>query len=343
MKTYLRNALLFRPNWLFVTIFILLFSAGCKKIPDYLPSLHITTVASGLAGPMGCETDANGNIWVAEPGTANNDGKVVLVKPTGEKYDAIVNLSSIHNAVSGEIEGPAHMLLDNGILYVLAGDYLYSVNVSGFMPGDTPIDAASLPFEDIGSFVLSYPFKNDANDTHPYNLTKGPDGDIYIAEAGANAILHRKGKNDYSVLAEIPGIANPLPIDPPQIQSVPTGIIYDGRNFLVTTLLGFPFPSGYARIYKVSMNGDVSIYQQGLTSLVDISEGNYLGHLALQFATFGPKGFEPNTGALVWANGKTVRPLATKLNMPVGLKQVNRFTWYITSMGDGTLLKAAYY
>ena len=291
---------------------------------------------------MGLETDKNGNIWVCETGTANNDGKVVVIKPTGEVYDAIVNLASINNALSGEVEGPAHLLLDNGTLYVLAGNYLYAVNVSYFKPGDSPINAAKLPYEDIGSFSLSYPWVNNAHDTHPYNLTKGPDGDLYISDAGANAIIHRKSAGNYSVL-EIPGIANPLPIGPPQIQAVPTSILYDGHDFLVTTLLGFPFPGGHALVYKVSRSGGVSVYQDGFTSLVDIAEGNSLEHIVLQFATFGEQGFEPNTGALVWANGRTPRQLAGGLNMPVGLKQVNQRSWYITSLGDGTLLKAAYY
>lgn len=343
MKTSLTNSRLI-PVWFSLTcIALLFFSAGCKKIHDYLPTLHITTVVSGLAAPMGLETDANGNIWVCETGTAANDGKVVVVKPGGEMYDAIVNLSSINNALSGEIEGPAHLLLDNGMLYVLAGNYLYTIDVSHFMPGDTPIDASTLSYEDIGSFVLSYPFVNNAHDTHPYNLTKGPGGDLYITDAGANAILHRKGANQYSVLAEVPGIANPTPVGPPEIQSVPTSIMYDGHDFLVTTLLGFPFPTGSALIYKVSMSGNVSVYQQGLTSLVDMAEGNFFEHLVLQHAVFGEKGFEPNTGALIWVNGTTKRQLAGGLNMPVGLKQVNARTWYITSLGDGTLLKAAYY
>src|SRR5947208_2617804 len=155
MKTSPKDLSLPRSVWMYLTcIAFLFFYSGCKKVPDYLPTLHITTVASGLVAPVGLETDANGNFWICEAGTGNND----------------------------------------------------------------------------------------ANDTHPYNLTKGPDGDLYISDAGANGIIHRKSAGQYSVLAEIPGIANPLPIGPPQIQSVPTGILYDGHDFLVTTVLGFPFP-----------------------------------------------------------------------------------------------------
>lgn len=324
-----------------ICIAVLIFFAGCKK-GNHNPLFTISTVASGLVNPMGIETDRQGNIWVTEPGTANNDAKVVVIKTNGAKYDAIVNLSSIINENSGEMQGAGHLLLDKGILYVLSGNYMYKADVSGFKPGDTPIDGSTLAFEDIGSFVISYPFVNNAHDTHPYNLIKGPDGDIYIADAGANAIIHRESAGHYSVLAEIPGFANPTPVGPPQVQSVPTGIIFDGNHFLVSTLTGFPFPAGQAKVYKVSLTGNVSVYQQGFTTLVDIADGNIYGRALLQYGAFGPTGFVPGTGSFILANGSSSMELINTLNMPVGLKQVNGHTWYITSMGDGTVLKATY-
>ncbi|MDQ6761800.1 MAG: ScyD/ScyE family protein [Bacteroidota bacterium] len=322
-------------------IALLLFFASCKKEHEN-PVFTITTVASGLVNPMGVDADKRGNIWVTESGTANNDAKVIIIKPNGSKYDAVVNLSSIINENSGEIQGAGHLLLDNEMLYVLSGNYLYKINIAGFKPGDTPIDGTTLPFEDIAAFAKSYPWVNNANDSHPYNLMKGPDGDIYIADAGANAIIHRKSAGHYSVLAEIPGFVNPTPVGPPQVQAVPTGIVFDGHDFLVSTLTGFPFPAGLAVVYKVSPGGNVSVYQPGFTTLVDIAKGNVYGHMLLQYGAFGPTGFIPNTGSLIMANGTSSTILTSTLNLPVGIKQVNGFTWYITSMGDGTVLKATY-
>ena len=313
---------------------------GCKKGNEE-PVFEISTVATGLAAPMGIEYDRSGNIWVAIAGTGNNDGKVVVIKPNGIKYDAIINLPSLFNE-GGELGGPTHLLMDNNTLYILSNRYLYRTSMSAVNPGQSPVDAATLSRENIGSFVLSYPFINNTHDTHPYNLVKGPDGDLYIADAAANAIIHRKSEGNYSILAEVPGIANPTPVGPPMIQGVPTGIIFDGHNFLVTTLTGFPFPAGSALVYKVSMTGDVSVYQNGFTTLVDIVKGNTYGHMVLQYATFGPMGFMPNTGALLAANGNSINQLAGALNMPAGITQANDHTWYITSMGDGTVLKAAY-
>ncbi len=328
-------------------IFLLLLS-GCHKFPIH-PNAKMTTVADNLQAPMGMDIDWRGNVWVAETGTANNDGKVVVIRAHKGEHDkgdvkamdAIINLSSIKNTVSGEPEGPAHLLFDRGMLYILAGDLLYKVDVSKFKPGDAPIDGSKLPSEDIGTYVRSLNIVTP-NDSHPYNLAKGPDGNLYILDAGANAIIKRTGPGHYSVLAKFPDFKNPTQVGPPMVQRVPTGIVTDRGGFLVTTLTGFPFPEGQAVIYRVSMKGDVSIYQSGFTTLVDIADGNYNGNVVLHHGTFGPTGFTANTGALLYANGNSSETIVGKLNMPAGLKQIDRQSWYVTSLGDGTLLKISF-
>ena len=327
---------------------MILFIAGCSKLPD-LPSAKITTIASGLQAPMGIETDWKGNIWVAEMGTANNDGKVVLVAPgasaTGKEttmmYDAIINLSSITNALSGDPEGPANLIYDNGILYILAGDFLYKADVSSFNPGDAPIDANTLPYEDIGTWVRSQNIVTP-NDSHPYNLIKGPDGYLYIADAGANALIQRKGEGNYNVFAKFPDMPNPTSIGGPFIQNVPTGIIVNGGNFLVSTLTGFPFLKGQAVVYSVSMSGNVSVYKKGLTTLTGIAPGNFYGPAVLHFGSFGATGFDPNSGSLLLTNGLSTTVVVNGLNMPAGIKQTDHQSWYVTSLGDGTLLEISY-
>lgn len=321
----------------FTFLIAILFLAGCHKGHDE-PTVKVTTIATGLVLPMGLETDKWGNIWVAETGTAHNDGKIVLVKPNGMKYDAIVHLSSISNELADEAEGPANLIMDNNYLYVLAGEFLYKINVSGFKPGDPAIDASSLSYENIGAYVRGLNIVVP-NDSHPYNLIKGPDGDIYIADAGANAIIHRHSAGNYSVLAKLPGFANPTPVGPPQVQAVPTGIIFDGHDFLVSTLTGFPFIEGKANIYRVTLSGNVSVYQPGFTTLTNLCDGNIYGHGVLHYANFGQMGFAPNTGSFMLSNGSTSKVLVGNLNMPVGLKQINFHSWYISSMGDGTILK----
>ena len=316
---------------------------SCKKNdPPPSPVLTITTVATGLVSPIGMEADRNGNVWVAQEGTGKNDGKVSIITTSGQKFDAIIGLESFITDI-GEVEGPSHLLFTEGRLFILgAHGKMYKANVNSFRPGNIPLAASTLAVEDIGAFVLGYNFVNNAHDTHPYGITKGPDDAIYIADAAANAIIKRSRSGVLTVLAEVPGIPNPLPYGPPQIQSVPTGVIYDGQNFLVTAFLGFPFPAGKSLIYKISRAGAVSVYQQGFTSLVDLAEGGYYGHLVLEHGVFGPTGFTPNTGKLKWANGTASNELTTGLNLPAGLLQTNLHTWYVTSLGDNSVLKISY-
>lgn len=322
---------------------ILIILGGCKKPEPPQPVLKITTLSSGLAAPIGLEVDKKGRVWVAEGGTAKNDGKVTMITPDGKKYTVINNFPSIISE-GGESEGPAHILFADGLLYILgANGKMYKADVSLFNPGDAPKSASMLGVEDIGAFVLAHNFLRNTHMTHPYNMTVGPNGAIYIADAAANAILRRDRSGVLSVLVEVPDIANPLPVGGPRVESVPTSIYYDGQDFLVTTLLGFPFPVGKAMIYKITPAGMVTTYQSGFTSLVDIAEGGMKGRLVLQHAVFGlATGFQPNTGKLIWADGVNMTTLADGLNQPAGLKQAVAHTWYVTSVGDGTVLKIEY-
>lgn len=355
-KSYPVSAIITLITSLAVLLFLF---TGCEKddkSPDS-PKLSVSTFATGLSGPMGIETDEQGNVWVSESGSAtpdanmnthNDNGKVIVITPDGKKHDAIINLASYANVHSGELQGTVNILREGGILYVLSGDNLYGADVSKFKPGDAPLDAGTLPTEDIAAVIsqISPEGNNPEHDSHPYNLTKGPGGDLYIADAGANAIIHRKAINDYSILAEIPAIPNPsFPgLGGPTVQSVPTSILYDGKDFLVTTLTGFPFPAGEAIIYKVTASGNVSIYQKGFNMLTDLAEGKNSNHLVAQYASsFNPaSGFTPNSGSLIWANGSDTTMLAEGLNQPVAIKQVNDHTWYVTVLGDDSVLKITY-
>jgi hypothetical protein len=335
------QALQFRKAFLCLATAGTLLMAGCSKLKDQPPVLKITTLATGLARPIGLAVDKKGLVWVAESGTGKQDGKVSVITPDGKKYDVIINMVSL--PFEGETQGPSHLLFADGILYITgAVDKLYKADVSAYKPGDAPIDASKLASEDIGAFVLAYPFKNNANDSHPYDLTLGPNGAIYITDAGANAILKRDKTGRLSVVAEIPPSPNPTPVGPRQIEAVPTGIIYDGQNFLISTLTGFPFPKGQSSVYKVSPTGNVSVYQTGFTTGVDIAQGGYLGRLVVEYSQFGPTGFVPNSGRLVWANGMTPVPLAEGLNRPSGITQASEHEWYVSSLADGSVLKVNY-
>ena len=323
---------------------VLLVISSCQdhRITVPTPALTITTLTTGLVGPIGVETDPAGRVFVSESGTGVNDSRILLVAADGRTYPVVTGLPSVVSP-GGEVSGTDHLLFADGVLYAL--NYvsgLYKINIASFKPGDAPIPASSLTPQDIRTFVLSYPFVNNANDSHAYNMIPGPDGSIYMTDSGANAILRRTKDGTLSVVAEVPGIPNPTPVGPPVIQSVPTGIVYDGTKFLISTLLGFPFPSGKALIYQMDLTGKVTIQQQAFTSLVDIETDGNGGSLVLEHGQFGAMGFTPQTGRLLRVNTSGNAVLFDKLNLPTDLKIYDSHTAYLTSLGGGLLQKITY-
>ncbi|GAB3748147.1 ScyD/ScyE family protein [Spirosoma pomorum] len=324
-----------------VLIASLLFLAGCLDHRELTsPSqLRVEDFATGLATPIGIAVDTRGWLWVTEVAT----GRVSVVTPDGKSYPAITGFS-VAVSPEGLPDGLNHLAYRDGMLYILHGvdDKLYKANVSSFKPGDQPLTASSLASEPIGQFVVDYKFADDTGESNLYNLTFTPNGDMYIADAAANAVIKRTPAGALSVLAPIPGITNPTPVGPPNVQAVPTGVAFDGQKLLVTTLLGFPFPAGKARIYQVDLSGNVSLYQEGYTSLVDILLGADKRPIVLSVAQFGQTGPTPNTGTITqFVNGQNTT-LISNLNLPTDLEVGAANTYYVTSLASGKIQKITY-
>lgn len=318
--------------------------AGCADHLSPSPAPSVQTLATGLLAPLGVEADAAGRVWVAEAGTAKNDGRVSILN-NGTVVPAITGFES--QLFQGEVDGISHLLSADGLLYILhSNGKLYKATVASYKIGDPPISANNLPFEDIGAFVIAQTAAGIVTDnpdkqSHPYQMTVGPGGDLFIADAAANVVVRRaKGTGALSILANIPGIRNPTPVGPPFAQSVPTGVVFDGTNLLVSTLLGFPFPAGQAIVYQVTPAGVVSVYQQGFNSLTGLDLNN--GLIVLEYGTFGPMGWVANSGRLVRANKPGTTVLTTGLNTPTALKKITNNSYFVVSLGDASLLKVTF-
>ncbi len=318
----------------------MLVSCEDHRIPEP-QKINVSTFVTGLAAPIGLETDAAGRVWVAEAGTGQNDGRVSMITSDGKVHPVITGFDS-QVFMGSELDGLNHILFADGVLYILGShSRLYKANVVNFQPGNTPLLASSLPVEDQSQFILNFNFAQDTQETHLYNMTLGPNGDLYFTDAGANAIIRRTKAGVWSVFATIPGFPNPTPIGPPFVESVPTGIVFDGQKFLISLLTGFPFPSGASTLYQMDQAGVVSPYVPGFTTLVDINLTTDPGALVVQHGVFGPQGFAPNTGQIrrVTSTGSSLA--VGGLNLPTDLKQADATTYYVTTL-VGTLLKIRY-
>jgi len=299
-------------------------------------SFTAVTFAQNLTKPIGLSVGAQGQLWVSESGTGQNDARVSLVTATGQVYPALTGFASV--LANGTAEGISHVLYDKGTLYVLEGGTgkLYSVDVASFQPGDAPRAAQSLASEDIGSFVRAQRLTNPIN-TNLYNLTFGPDGDLYIVDSGANAIIKRNSRTKaLSVFARLPNVTATQ-------EAVPTGIVFDGRRFLVSTLSGGPFVTGTANIFQVDLSGNVSVYKSGFTTLTDIALSVNLNPIVTEYGQFAlsppPPGFVPRSGRIANATGTT---LLSTLDRPTDIERAGVRTYYVLSNGEGTIQKLTY-
>ena len=333
-----------------LVLLALLLATGCRELEQLVDETEprplkrkAVPFVTGLTAPVGLEVDGKGQLWVTEVGLGNDDGKVSLVTPGGKVYPVIEGFRSFTDP-AGDFVGLNHLLLQGNTLWILhAEGKLYRADVSSFRPGDAPLKANALAFEDIGSFVKAYDFEEDTEESNPYNLTLGPGGDFYIVDASANAIIRRDAKSGaLSVFATVPGIPNPIPDGPPTVQSLPTGIVFDGHRFLVSTLLGFPFPSEKARIYQFDLHGNASVYQDGLNSLIDIELGLDLRPVVLQYGTWTGQEFAPNSGRVIRSTGQKTTTLLEGLNLPTDIERSGLKTYYVTNLAEGSIQKFAY-
>lgn len=314
--------------------------------PMTLSAVQGPPFATGLKAPIGLTEDPAGNIWVTEAGSGTvNNGQVTVITPSGAKYPVITGFVS---AVSPENspEGLNHLLYKDGKLYILHGteDKLYIADVSGFVPGVTaPFAASLLTSYDIGTFVRNaHPNAPDPKDSNPYNLAFGPGGDLFITDAGGNAIVRRnQGTGALSIYAVFPDYPNPTypsaPVGPPTIDPVPTGIVYNGTNFLVTSLGGFPFPTGISNIFQVSGTGPApvtpTVYKTGFSGLTDIVLTPGGKPLVTEF------GF--STPGRVASGDNPATSLFTPAITPVDilLSSTNPNTYYVLYYGPGIIVK----
>jgi DNA-binding beta-propeller fold protein YncE len=159
-------------------------------------------------------------------------------------------------------------------------------------------------------------------ESHPYGITAGKDGMLYVADAAANALLQvnpltREVKH-LATIGPIPGVfpsaarKGALLADP-----VPTAVVVnDDGTFLVSLLSGAPFVPGSSKIVMVK-DGQVSDYITGLTMTTDLKRGPDGMLYAVQFGQATQQGFVPKSGSVLrLAPGKAPETVADGLSFP---------------------------
>ena len=325
-----------------LSLLLLIFAyvTGCQSLlTDHPDQPQTTPFATDLVAPLGLEADAKGQLWVTEAGSGTaNDGQLTLITPDGKKYPVIQGFTS-KASPEGGIFGLNHVLLQGNTLWMLHGieGRLYQFDITSFQPGDTPLQASTIAFEEIGKFVKDHDFPDDTGESDVFNLTIGPDGDLFIVDAGANAIIRRSAATKaFSVFSTIPPI---IQLGGDTLEAVPTGIVFDGQKFLVSNFTGYPFPTGQATIYQYDLQGKESAYQTGLTTMTDIELGVDQQPVVVEYGIFNGQGFDDNSGSIVRSTAQSNMRLVSGLNFPNSIKRTGPNTYYVAQTFDGTIQK----
>ena len=306
-------------------------------------------IVDGLNGPQGVLAVEDGSVWVIDVGlggdqevdiggldpntneiiraTFGNTARVIRVTPGGEPQ-LVATLPSIF--LGSDIVGGARLALLNNEMYATAGVW------QGVASEEALPDTAAVLRVLQGSVqevVPLWKLEKEQNpdgfvlESHPYGLTAGPEGYLYVAEAGANALLQVDVANRTAeVIAVFEGIPGPLPnpyrggaleSDP-----VPTGVTFgaDGRIY-VSLLPGFPFLPGSAKVVVVDpLTGTVEDYATDLTMLTDLRTGPDGELYAVRFGIFTDEGPIANSGAVIRiGEGETSQDVITGLPFPTSV------------------------
>jgi hypothetical protein len=265
-------------------------------------------VASSLIRPVGLMADAQGRVWVAELGTGPqaDDGRISVVLPDGQSHPFLVGIPTGEDA-NFNLVGISHMaVLGDDIWftasYSATATCVHRFSTAGWAPGDPPRTMD----DEVDFFIISTVlFDMGFPASSPQGLAVGQDGALYVADAGANALLrYDPVTDDVTALATFPDIATGG--TPAIVEPVPTGLVAADGRFYVATLTGFPFMEGVARVYAVEPNGTFAVAHGGLTALADLARDPRDGALTVvQHGVFSPgppAEWLPNSGRLIRVN-----------------------------------------
>lgn len=313
-----------------VAILVLVMTAAVYAHDGAVSGDTGVVVGEGLSGPQGVLVDEEGNVWAIDAGVGGEEDvdffntqsmeeisalsgdttQVVKITPDGEQ-SVIANLRSL--LMGMEAVGGGRLALLNGVLYATVGQGAGDADWEG-LPNFGGV--VSITEDGVNMVASTWDFERANNpdgttlfDSHPYGLTAGPDGYLYVADSGANDVLRidpETGEVELvAVLDPLPGVfPNPLRGGEMLADPVPTAIVFDeAGNLYVSYLSGAPFIPGSSGVKMITPEGEVSDYATGFTMLTDLRRGPDGNLYGVQFGVFTEEGPQPASGSVVHIKG----------------------------------------
>ncbi len=319
---------------------------------------NVSIFATGLNNPRGLKFGPDGNLYVAEGGIGGSDStegcceqvippvgpytgsvtgsRISKIDTNGGRTTAVDNLPSSQTsaAVGSLISGAADVAFIGDTLYILLSGAGCSHGVPQVpeMPNGVlrvNADGTTELIANLSAFVMAFPVANPEPDDFE------PD-ETWYSMIAVGGDLYALGPNHGELDRITPDghISRVIDISASQGHIVPTAIAYRG-NFYVGNLNTFPVVPGSSKIYKITPSGQISVFAEGLTTVLGVAFDNRLRMYVLETSTVaGP----PTPGA-----GKVVRvdrpgrqtEIASGLTFPTGMTLGPDGALYVSHMGFG--------
>lgn len=301
---------------------------------DGMTNAMMESVAQGLNNPRGLFIDENGTLYIAEAGRGGDipgqgqfgpamfggTAQIVTIGADGTQSALLTSLPSRDE--NGETIGAQAVAVDGDRLWVALGQGDLRTPFTFSVVG---LDRETLRVQvviDVYAAEASQNPDGDVIDSNPVDVEVGPDGYLYIVDAGANTVWRWSEENTG-------GLLEPFAVW--MDNAVPTSIDFDlFGDAYIGFLTGFPFPEGGSRVERWSADGELIESYPGLTTVVNVAVGSDGSVYAVEFARFGDRGWTPNTGRVVLVTAEGIYPVAEGLNLPYGLQESPAGGWLVT-------------
>lgn len=220
--------------------------------------------------------------------TTGKSGKLSRLEADGSVSVIVDDFKSYTFGEMGEIVGPAGITFDDaGAAYVAVGapgPFIAMMPLTGEEGVVYKVDVNTGEKSVIANLIDHELQENPdpvAIDSNLYGLAY-LDGTLYVADAGANAIISvDAATGDVATFAVTGGLpapfmvnGNPMRLNAQEIDSVPSTVVVgpDGQLY-VSFVTGGPFPEGFAPVWRYSTDGTKQVYAEGLTMVGDLAFG----------------------------------------------------------------------